>query len=928
MAGETLPGGRPSLKEQAVNFLKAKFDPPFNQGRRDFLTGGVKAVIGVVGTAALETSPTLKVTTEVIKGADIFEVGRQIYALQAITDSVHVLDNERTSGTPGYALTLVSRRTDIQNESDREAHPYARASRINLTFSNEDSALAVGKLIRTINVIGDRIEGAKTALKTTGLVGAAGLFLGEKSPDSEKLTDAQQLQQARLKMAFGGVIVVSTIGVIAAGCSLFKAASDSLEQVQRTPQGTSGIDSLTATLPSPGGTRIPSPSATPGVETQVVPIPEIPTNFAGTTIDTAYLIKNGGILAAPVNPDLQPQPTPIPSPDVPAGEAIGIIPIDYTKKTFALREFKTDNPMDVLKYVIAQGARQGTDGGVTYYQSGLNGEEPAFSELALYREKIKNPQDIEYVIQEGYPTGLVLRDGSGITVVGTAPDGNVVIAFEEYLDRGQPDFFQPRIRYASVPPSELGRISKAFLPTMKYFTDKPDKITYMDSQTQQERTVQLNTIDPTVMVELEKEIKGNWIDKYEDPNAEHGFTLYLEPFARYPDPEKDEIPEGIDIANLTYSVTDAPHHRGKPQSVKILATDQEENLLLVGEYNEAARRWKWRKIHPQDTPLFVSGSQYVLGKIEGTKFVEGDKQTRMTGAICTKFVTQNSADNPRGVSLPAAKKEIDALVGMGANFVIFEWNSGEEYLGNTQYVPSLVEAIKYANSRGLRVELILHSRGKDPNTDWKEKQITVLDDKIVSDWQALLADENVSGDLADCVDIFGVLAEAEWDTSHNRVSIYNPNLWNAAAAIRTALRKPEALCTFSIGEWGGEAQELLRVPQDLITKIQNEKIIIEIHQYLEQNKKRDLAYILELQAKGIPIMIGETGQLPWDDHDLAQEYYQEVLNFIKEHGLSFAWFAMDIFNTNPKDRNIHIYNGNGITEWGRKVQSGFVNYVP
>jgi hypothetical protein len=313
-------------------------------------------------------------------------------------------------------------------------------------------------------------------------------------------------------------------------------------------------------------------------------------------------------------------------------------------------------------------------------------------------------------------------------------------------------------------------------------------------------------------------------------------------------------------------------------------------------------------------------------RVEGAGFIEGDKQIILTGAVVTKFVTQQAADDPLGVSLPHAKAEIDALVSMGANLVIFQWNSGQEYLGNPLYVSSLVKAIKYAKSRGLRVELVLHSRGKDPNTNWKEKQITVLDERIVSDWEKLLDDEEVAGELADSVDVFGVLSEAEFDTSHNRVSIYNPNLWDAASAIRSLLKKPDALCTFSIGEWGGDAQELQRVPQEMRDKIRNEKIAIEIHQYLRMNVKRPLEYITRLQELGIPIVIGETGQLPWDDQRIAQDYYREVLEFIKKHGLSFAWFAIDVFNDNPKDRYIHIWNKNGITDWGKLVTTYFANY--
>ena len=69
-------------------------------------------------------------------------------------------------------------------------------------------------------------------------------------------------------------------------------------------------------------------------------------------------------------------------------------------------------------------------------------------------------------------------------------------------------------------------------------------------------------------------------------------------------------------------------------------------------------------------------------------------------------------------------------------------------------------------------------------------------------------------------------------------------------------------------------------------------------------------------------MIGEMGDLPWDPQDGSTlAYNKKLLEFIRANGLSFAWFAIDM----RSDYNRHIYNRNGLTDYGRLVTPYFTN---
>lgn len=308
--------------------------------------------------------------------------------------------------------------------------------------------------------------------------------------------------------------------------------------------------------------------------------------------------------------------------------------------------------------------------------------------------------------------------------------------------------------------------------------------------------------------------------------------------------------------------------------------------------------------------------------LENSKFMEGDHPIRMTGAVNIRFVTQDSSINPYHAAT-YARYEINNLKQLGGNFVVFEWNAGKEYIGHPRYIPELLNTIKYAKEQGLRVELVLHSRGSKAGSEWENEQIKVLDSQIVSDWKRLLADPKIAAEFGKYVDLFGVLAEANFDAYGKNPSVYDSNLFGAVSAIRQAIGKPEALCTISLGEWGMDARELQSIPEKMRSKIINSDIVIEIHPYVAIAGKLGLDYIEKLQELGFTIMFGEVGDLPWDPQDGSTlRWNKQVLQDIQQHGLSFAWFAIDISSPYPR----HIWNEDGITPYGKLVQQYFVNY--
>jgi hypothetical protein len=195
--------------------------------------------------------------------------------------------------------------------------------------------------------------------------------------------------------------------------------------------------------------------------------------------------------------------------------------------------------------------------------------------------------------------------------------------------------------------------------------------------------------------------------------------------------------------------------------------------------------------------------------------------------------------------LRAFKREIDILKDMGANFVVVEWNSGPEWLDYVFYKSSLIKGLEYAKGNGLRTELVLHSRGAKPASYWEGEQINTLDKQVVEDWKKLLRNPSDTERLATNVDVWGTLAEARYDASGNIPSAFDPIYEEVIDVIRSSTNDPNAICSISVGEWGGDARELIgTVPT-------RGNLVIEIHPYYWIGKRSGFQeYVLKLIETG------------------------------------------------------------------------------
>jgi hypothetical protein len=141
--------------------------------------------------------------------------------------------------------------------------------------------------------------------------------------------------------------------------------------------------------------------------------------------------------------------------------------------------------------------------------------------------------------------------------------------------------------------------------------------------------------------------------------------------------------------------------------------------------------------------------------VVGTQFLADGRPIRLTGAAANHFFWNNISWS----SFVQFKQDVKMLKDWGGNFVVVDFNSG--FLGDPTYVQNLVEGLEYARSLGLRVELVLHSRGmKDQDTP---QQILAADGRLIQDWEGLLSDPDRSARIAHCVDIFGILSEPQYN---------------------------------------------------------------------------------------------------------------------------------------------------------------------
>lgn len=259
----------------------------------------------------------------------------------------------------------------------------------------------------------------------------------------------------------------------------------------------------------------------------------------------------------------------------------------------------------------------------------------------------------------------------------------------------------------------------------------------------------------------------------------------------------------------------------------------------------------------------------------------------------------------------AFRGDIDKLVEMGGNFAIFHWNSG--YLDSNVYGEKLVSGLEYAKSRGLRIALSLHARGVDSRETrfLKEQQIEYVDDSIYSDWEQLLSDPDVALRIGAAVDMFSPLSEPQKVPGTDRYmqwAEWKPIATDVLELIRSRTNA-NAIGLISAPEFASLGGQTLSQPP-------GENTGIELHPYEWTTSKDDYqSTILKAKQQGLFVVVGEFG---FDDRP---EFVRQQIEFFSEHGISFAWYAVNSARWN----NNFLFRGplREVTAKGRLAEDSF-----
>lgn len=255
----------------------------------------------------------------------------------------------------------------------------------------------------------------------------------------------------------------------------------------------------------------------------------------------------------------------------------------------------------------------------------------------------------------------------------------------------------------------------------------------------------------------------------------------------------------------------------------------------------------------------------------------------LRGAVAPHFLWKM---HPRYDHLARYKKDARILRNWGANLVVLDWNSG--FLGDADYVETLVEAAEYAYSIGLRPVLNLHSRGmEDSSSPWANRRLTEVDLRLAEDWRTLLRDPNVSERLRRVVSMYVVLSEPEGISFAGAVPAFEA----VCDAIRHGVRDQQVVCAYSLPNLDFEGIESIGAER-------LNGIPVEVHLYhrgvgwTEQVKQ----YLRRLRKQGVAIYVGEIG---WVD---PPEVVREEVSFFRDNGISFAAWGMVDGPHNEADR--------------------------
>src|SRR3990170_3714811 len=381
-----------------------------------------------------------------------------------------------------------------------------------------------------------------------------------ESPEASPTTEGPDIGKKKSSISRRNFLRIS---VIAIGSVLVAC-----QKLFKTPEPTKA---------QPTTTVEPTATLTPTSPVEITPLPQ---SFQSIRLNLEYLLTEGAKIASG-DANLAPDPVQVAPEQQKGANPDQLNPIDFTTKAFHLTNIDFLEPLHVLKYAIAQGVRMGTSGGVTHFQSG--GEDSrAFAGLAIFRGILDGGTNGEHTVQEGYPRGLVIRKGSGLSIVGRASNGgDIVIAFEEYINRSGHEF-SPRMRLAVVPPREFRNISQRFMLKANYDPqDTPDKITY-DST-----TLEINSIDYEMINLIKVDAGVVWVERYADPNSETGYSFHPEPVVPYP---PDELLVSLGISKdqalsfaqgLEYKVIESKFDLCNPRCMMVWAKVGNGKPILV-----------------------------------------------------------------------------------------------------------------------------------------------------------------------------------------------------------------------------------------------------------------------------------------------------------------------------------------------------------
>ncbi|KKS95327.1 MAG: hypothetical protein UV73_C0019G0004 [Candidatus Gottesmanbacteria bacterium GW2011_GWA2_43_14] len=504
-------------------------------------------------------------------------------------------------------------------------------SRMSLTmrFSHPDPEQAIRNAHRfkglTKSVI--YLKKASEAL-LVGSAASAVAILHNADPDKPTIDESEAINRygrpAKIALAMLGGLIAGT----AAGC------------VSTTPEDSQSQEGL-ATLTPMFSDGTPYPVSTPlppadtggyvleaGVETSV----EL---FQAAPITVGYLVNNGEKLDISLTTgqsNLGPQPIMVP----PTSDERHYNPVEYAEKTFG-NTIRSDNggvafknPIKMLEYAVAQAAAQAQENVVGQAIHFRQKEDRAFGNLTFYREQLKI-DDKEHKLTNAHPTYLVVRDGSGITVVGKGNNGDIVVAFEEYVSRDSDEFFEPRMRFAILSQGEFAVLNRDHLNNMEYRYNPADpsdvisdKLLFNDNGIK--RTVQLNRIDDEMMGMIRAETYEVWVDSVpaEVLNGETTkSSLHPNPLVRKPDVEKDlGLPSGFrpDITDFNYSVHYNNIELNNPKNSIVFAEDKNSDTVLVARFN--GREWEWKSSGMRDYADALSirnGTKITYELFDGTQ---------------------------------------------------------------------------------------------------------------------------------------------------------------------------------------------------------------------------------------------------------------------------------------------------------------------